>query len=134
MITEPTFLLDANILIALTVPDHVHNPVARTWFARNGTFATCPTVQGAALRALLRHGVTATQAQALLRLLATHERHQQWMDDISYLDVDLSHLHGHRQITDAYLAQLARTRGGRLATFDRGLAQLAPDVVELVSA
>lgn len=31
-----------------------------------------------------------------------------------------------------YLAQLARKRGGRLATFDRGLAQLHSDVVHLV--
>jgi predicted nucleic acid-binding protein len=39
---------------------------------------------------------------------------------------------GHRQVTDAYLAALARQRGGRLATFDAGLAQLHPDVAQLV--
>lgn len=39
---------------------------------------------------------------------------------------------GHRQVADAYLAGLARARGGRLATFDAGLAALHPDVAELV--
>jgi uncharacterized protein len=35
----------------------------------------------------------------------------------------------HRQVTDAYLAQLARGHGGRLASFDQGLAGLHHDVV-----
>jgi predicted nucleic acid-binding protein len=39
---------------------------------------------------------------------------------------------GHRQATDAYLAQLAREHGGRLATFDQGLAKLHGDIAELV--
>jgi hypothetical protein len=40
---------------------------------------------------------------------------------------------GHRQVTDAYLAALARRRQGRLATLDKGLAALHPDVAELLS-
>ena len=39
---------------------------------------------------------------------------------------------GHRQITDAYLAQLAQARGARLATFDRALASLHSDIADLV--
>jgi predicted nucleic acid-binding protein len=39
---------------------------------------------------------------------------------------------GHRQVTDAYLAHLARSRTGRLATFDRGLAEMRDDVTDLV--
>jgi predicted nucleic acid-binding protein len=35
-------------------------------------------------------------------------------------------------VTDAYLAQLARARGSRLATFDQAMAKLHHDVVELV--
>ena len=34
---------------------------------------------------------------------------------------------------DAYLAALARSHGGRLATFDKGMAALHADVVELVA-
>lgn len=39
---------------------------------------------------------------------------------------------GHRQVTDAYLAQLARARSARLATLDRGLCVAHPDVTEPV--
>ncbi|GLY63497.1 hypothetical protein [Amycolatopsis taiwanensis] len=39
---------------------------------------------------------------------------------------------GHRQVTDAYLAQLARAHGGRLATFDPGLATLHTDIADLL--
>ena len=35
---------------------------------------------------------------------------------------------GHRQITDAYLAALARHHGGKLASFDKGLLVLHSDV------
>lgn len=47
---------------------------------------------------------------------------------------DVSHhgLTGHRQITDAWLAELARQRGGKLATLDSGLAAFHPDVAELI--
>lgn len=39
---------------------------------------------------------------------------------------------GHRQVTDAYLAQLARSRAGRVATFDGGLVELHGDVAEAI--
>ena len=39
---------------------------------------------------------------------------------------------GHRQVTDSYLAQLARARGGRLATFDQCLAKLHTDIADLL--
>jgi hypothetical protein len=39
---------------------------------------------------------------------------------------------GHRQVTDAYLPQLAPAPGARLATFDQGLAKAHPDITELV--
>jgi predicted nucleic acid-binding protein len=48
------------------------------------------------------------------------------------VDVSLYGVIGHRQVTDAYLAQLARAHGGRLATFDQGFAKLQLDVAELV--
>jgi uncharacterized protein len=36
--------------------------------------------------------------------------------------VDHAHLHGSRQVTDAYLLALAVARGGRFVTFDRSLS------------
>ena len=41
-----------------------------------------------------------------------------------------AHVVGHRQVTDAYLLALAKTHGGKLATFDRGVAALLPAAKE----
>jgi predicted nucleic acid-binding protein len=61
------------------------------------------------------------------------ERHEFWPDSVSYTAVPLGGVLGHRQVTDAYLAHLARTYDGRLATFDRGLAKLHTDVADLLA-
>jgi hypothetical protein len=45
---------------------------------------------------------------------------------------DVAEVLGHRQVTETYLAQFARARGGRLTTFDRGVAGLHADVAYLV--
>jgi hypothetical protein len=64
----------------------------------------------------------------------THSpRHEFWPDSVSFTDFELQGVIGHRQVTDGYLAQLARANRGRLATFDRGLVALHPDIAELVS-
>lgn len=49
------------------------------------------------------------------------EHHAFWPDSISFLDpaaIDLAHLHGPKQITDAYLLALAVANSGRLVSFD----------------
>ena len=132
MSEPPAHLLDGNVLVALVLPEHVHHDTAEHWFADSGLFATCPTVQGTLLRLLIRQGTHVDDARATLAAIVAHPRHRQWSDDLRYLDVDLSHVLGHRQVTDAYLAQLARARKGRLATLDRGLAQAAADVADFI--
>jgi uncharacterized protein len=128
-----TVLLDANVLIALLVDDHVHHQAAENWFVgMAGNFATCPITQGSLVRLLIREGQSAAAARAILNGTAADPRHEFWADDISYTDVPIQGIVGHRQVTDAYLAQLARARGTRLATFDQALAQLHHDVAELV--
>lgn len=69
----------------------------------------------------------------MLAALAQDDRHEFWPDDPPYSDVPLTGVIGHRQVTDAYLAHLARQRGGRIATFDQGLAKNHADIAELVS-
>src|SRR5687768_10078256 len=99
-----TALLDANVLIALTVTDHVHHDVAEEWFAgTTGPFATCPLTQGALVRAWLRAGSTSADAVAVLRSVTTSDRHEFWSDDQPYTEIDLRGVVGHRQVTDAYL-------------------------------
>jgi uncharacterized protein len=128
-----TALLDANVLIALLVDDHVHHAPAETWFAgRSGGFATCPVTQGSLMRLLIREGQTAEAARAVIADVAADPRHEFWPDDVAYTDVRTAGIIGHRQVTDAYLAQLARRRAARLATFDHALAALHADVADLV--
>jgi uncharacterized protein len=128
-----TVLLDANVLIALLVSDHVHHDAAEKWFASHDqSFATCPITEGSLVRLLLREGQSALTAQALVTALADNERHEFWPDMLPYKAVPMNGVIGHRQVTDAYLAQLARSRQGRLATFDTGLAHLHHDVADLV--
>jgi toxin-antitoxin system PIN domain toxin len=130
-----TALLDANALIALVVSDHVHHDAADAWVARSGgPIATCPVTQGSLVRLLMREGQPPVTGVAILTALATDSRHEFWPDDVPYTDVRMTGVIGHRQVADAYLAQLARRHGGRLATFDEGLAALHRDVAELIPA
>ena len=100
-----TVLLDANVLIALLVDDHVHHAAAENWFAGlDGTFATCPVTQGSLLRLLIREGQPAATARAILAGTTAHPQHEFWPDDLPYTDVPVQGVIGHRQVTDAYLA------------------------------
>jgi predicted nucleic acid-binding protein len=111
----------------------VHHDAAEDWFTSSGdSFATCPSTEGSLLRLLIRGGQTANDAQAILNAVQSSERHQFWPDSITCSDVPLNGVLGHRQVTDSYLAHLARVRDGRLATFDQGLAKLHTDVADLV--
>ncbi|CAN5293678.1 type II toxin-antitoxin system ribonuclease VapC29 [soil metagenome] len=125
-------LLDANVLIALTTPQHVHHTPVRTWFGQGQPFATCPITQGALIRFIVREGGAAAGAAAVVNGLARRPDHTFWADAISFDDAMLRGVIGHRQVTDAYLAGLARHVGGRLATLDGGLAAAHPDVVDLL--
>jgi predicted nucleic acid-binding protein len=69
---------------------------------------------------------TAESGKLLLESISSLPRHEFWPDDVSYLDLPTTGIVGHRQVTDAYLAMLARKHGGSLATMDQGLAAVHP--------
>ena len=124
-----TALLDANALIALVIEEHEHHERARSWFADAETVAVSPVVEGALVRMLVRLGEPASSAQQALRALADHPKVQWWPDDLPYAEAPLTGVHGHRQVTDAYLAGLAdRHPDAIVATFDRGFASTFPQV------
>lgn len=123
-------LLDGNVLYALVDEAHVHHTAALRWFmGQSGGFATCPITQGTLLRLTMRVAErSADEALAILRALSAHARHVFWPDALPYGQVRWHGVLGHRQVTDAYLAALARHHGGKLASFDKGLVALHPDV------
>ena len=130
-----TALLDANVLIALVVTEHVHHDAAAEWLSLSDNgFATCPITQGSLVRFLLRAGQPTAAAREVVRALENAARHEFWPASVSFADVELDGVIGHRQVTDAYLAQLARTHDGQLATLDSGLAHLHSDVAVLIPA
>ncbi|MEX1023335.1 MAG: TA system VapC family ribonuclease toxin [Dehalococcoidia bacterium] len=126
-------LLDANVLIALVSIEHVHHDSAEAWLRDlDDEFATCPSTEGSLLRFLIREGHGVATVHNVLSEIASDPRHEFWPDALSYTDVPLNEVMGHRQVTDAYLTALARSHRTRIATFDRGLAAAYPDVVDLI--
>jgi toxin-antitoxin system PIN domain toxin len=126
-------LIDGNLLIGMAVEDHEHHEVAAHWFAeQNEPVATCPITQGTVVRHLVRNGYAMESGVAFLVALAERNDHEFWPDDLPYAYVPTDGVIGHRQVADAYLAQLARHHAGRVATMDSSFAASHTDVVELV--
>ena len=125
-------LLDSSVLIALTTPEHQFHNLAAAWMARGSAFATTPITQGAVLRFLIRYGARSDDAVAVLSSIVALDRHEFWADELPYDSAMLKHVTGHAQVTDAYLLALAQAHHGRIATFDRALAAVRPEVVELL--
>lgn len=125
-------LLDADVLIAPVIVDHEHHAEAARHVAELERVAICPITEGALVRFLFRVGESRATVMRLLLSLHESSRCEFWADDISYVDVDLGDVVGHRQVTDAYLAVLARHRGATLLTFDPAIAASRPDVVTLL--
>ena len=126
-------LLDVNVLFALTWPKHLHHHDAQTWFqsTRSAGFRTCPLTQLGFVRlssnpAVSRDAVSPRTALDMLSRIVALPEHEFWEDNMPLSSAigPSSPVVGHKQLTDAYLLGLSRVRGGRLATFDRGIASL----------
>lgn len=126
------YLLDANAVIALVVAEHEHHGRAAMWAAGVDRIALCPITEGAMVRYLIRVGETITTASRLLVSIQESAKVDFWPDSISYADAALTHVRGHRQVTDAYLASLAASHGALLATFDEALAGTLSKFVALI--
>ena len=128
-----TYLADGNLLVALTIVEHVHHELAIDWFeGLEPDLATCPITEGPLLRFLLRQGGSASDAIEVIDAIRSQRWHTFWPDSIPYTSELLVGVIGHRQVTDAYLVALARANGAKVATLDRGLAALHGDAAHLL--
>ena len=75
---------------------------------------------------------SAAAAWSVLQAIHQMPDHVFLNDGFSYREVTPIGLTGAKQITDAWLAELARRRQAQLATLDAGLVTLHPDVGVLV--
>ena len=131
-----TYLLDVNVLIALAWPLHVHHAIAHGWFETVGqqSWSTCPLTQLAFVRIssnpkIITTAVSPRAAVQALGEMVALEGHAFWADDLRVNDLasfTSIALVGHRQVTDAYLIELAKRYKGKVATLDTGLADLLP--------
>ena len=132
-----TDLLDVNLLISLAWPNHVHHGPARTWFRErppSRPWATTPVTESGFVRvssnrAAIPTAVTPSEALALLTRIRQVRGHVFIPDEVELVigdgHLDADRIVAHRQVTDAHLLAVARSRGARLATLDRGIAALA---------
>lgn len=84
------------------------------------------------MRLIVREDGGPERGVNLLRAVEQDHRHEFWPDQLPFTALSWAGVIGHRQVTDAYLAGLARARHGKLATFDHGLASLHEDVAVVV--
>lgn len=126
--------MDINVLLALLDSDHIDHLHAREWLDENieGGWASCPITENGFVRIISQprypSPVAPAEAIGLLARATESAHHEFWPCGVSILDagiLDGSHLHGPRQVTDAYLLALATVNDGRFITFDRSVAPTA---------
>jgi len=122
-----TYLLDVNLLLALTDPMHIHHEPAHNWFVTAGrrAWATCALTENGFIRIASHPNYPnrpgdVTAVLALFRRLREAPGHHFWPDDISILQIlETDAIITHAQITDVYLLGLAVHKKGKLATLDQ---------------
>ena len=124
------YLLDLNVLIALSWPRHVHHGRAHDWFSSLGEqpWATTPLTEVGFIRlssnaSVVHRPITTSAALAALREIRALPGHVFWADDTSLASptTSLSRMVSPKQVTDVHLVNLAARHGAALVTFDRAI-------------
>lgn len=133
LLPESVYLLDVNVLYALTARNHIHHAMVEAWFyaSANLRWAICPFTEAGFLRNATapRPGqIEMVEATAILARLAEHPGYR-------YLPITedwrtlcgpfFKRLFGTKQVTDAYLLGLAVRNEMVLVTMDKGIVYLA---------
>lgn len=122
------YLLDINVLIAAITINHADHAKADTW-CHGKKLATCPLSELGFLRIATQPTVLnipmATARHMLDAFLKAHQ--------VEFVPADLpalrTHPAGSNAVTDEYLAELASSKGMKLATLDAGISHQAAELV-----
>jgi hypothetical protein len=126
------YLLDLNLLIALVSEDHIYHSSAMEWFDTPSLqWALCPFTEAGLLRFLTHPKAGNLPMDEAVAILSSLKREPGY----HYLPVAAdwhqttapfaAGLHGHNQITDAFLLGIAIREGVILATFDKAILRMA---------
>jgi uncharacterized protein len=126
------YLLDLNLLIALVSEDHIYHSSAMEWFDTPSLqWALCPFTEAGLLRFLTHPKTGNLPMDEAVAILSSLKREPGY----HYLPVAAdwhqttapfaAGLHGHNQITDAFLLGIAIREGVILATFDKAILRMA---------
>ena len=141
-----TYLLDINLLLALTDPMHIHHELSHQWFAKKGqqAWATCPLTENGFVRIASHPNYPNRPGDvpavlSILRQVCESSGHRLWPDDLSILEIlEQEAIITHAQITDVYLLGLAVSKQGKLATLDRRIpvdaVSRGPRAIEVISS
>jgi uncharacterized protein len=140
-----TFLVDANVWLALATERHEHHTAARKWFTslREEEAAFCRITQMTLLRLLTSRAVMAEEVVKPREAWELYRKlRRDWRVTFSAepaglegLWVDLmNHPNAGVSWTDAYLAAFAVGHSFTLATFDRGFRRWTQLVLLLLAA
>jgi toxin-antitoxin system PIN domain toxin len=131
-VSKPKFLLDVNVLIALTEPEHVHHQTVANWFGIPGLdWGLCAFSEAGFLRVTTNPksgSHTVEESTLVLATLANHPGYRFWPISVGWSTLAApfhERVFGHQQITDAYLLGLAVKENGVLVTLDKAIKYLA---------
>jgi uncharacterized protein len=131
-LSKPRYLLDVNVLVALTEPEHPHHKTITKWFETPGLdWGLCAFSEAGFLRVTTnpKVGMHSVQESTLvLAALASIPGYRFWTITTGWADLASpfrERVFGHQQITDAYLLGLALKEGGVLVTMDKAIQFMA---------
>jgi uncharacterized protein len=126
------YLLDVNVLIALTEEGHEHHKAVTRWFATPGLdWGVCAFSEAGLLRISMNPNVgnlSEKEAIAMLATLTGTPGYRFWPMTTGWIDLAApfrDRLFGHQQVADAYLLGLAVKENGVLISLDRAILYLA---------
>ena len=134
-------LLDINVLLALTWPNHTFHLAAHHWFDKfsGRLWATCTLTELGFIRLSSNQSfhseiVTPKEAASELKKFCRDTGHRFWTSPTAADPTLFGRAKGHQQVNDAWLVELTRAHGGVLATFDKRLHVHDPSgtLIELI--
>jgi hypothetical protein len=131
-LSGPKYLLDVNVLIALTEPQHIHHQPVMEWFNTPGLdWGLCAFSEAGFLRVTTNPRLRPHSLDGATRVLSglvDHPGYRFWPITCGWPSL-IGHfqdrIYGHQQITDAYLLGLAIKEDGVLVTLDGAIRHMA---------